>query len=52
MGENIYTNKEMLGWLGYFADKMETSDDFRTGGELEKGRINCCLSHEDAARSQ
>lgn len=30
-----------------FADKMETSDDFRTGGELEKGRINCCLSHED-----
>lgn len=27
MGENIYTNKEMLGWLGFFADKMEVSPE-------------------------
>lgn len=27
MGDNVYTNKQMLDWLGYFADKMETSPE-------------------------
>lgn len=27
MADNVYTNQEMLEWLGYFSEKMEVSPE-------------------------